>query len=763
MRQELRYTWLIMRSIARRILSFYRKEFHSALHTARHWWHYVKRHPKTILMWGMGGFFAFFGLVLIWAATLQLPDLASISNTTMEQSVKIYDRTGEVLLYDLHDKKQRTVVPLDQISPNIQDAIISIEDAEFYSHKGVRPLATLRAILTNISQGNPLSGGGGSTITQQVIKGSVLTTDKTISRKLKEWILAYKLERVLTKDQILSLYLNQVPLGGALYGVEEGAQVFFSKHASELTIPEAAYIAAVLPAPTYYSPYGNHKAALDARKNLVLQKMYEHGYITEAQLTDAKATEVTFTPQRDTSIQAPHFVFYVRQYLEEKYGADALQQGGWKVTTTLDADLQAKAEEVVQARAKSQEENFNSTNTGVIALDPRNGQILVMVGSRNYFDTEIDGNFNVTLASRQPGSSFKPFAYAQAFLEGYTPDTVLFDVRTQFSTTCAPTNLTTGDGCYSPVNYDNQFRGPMTLRDALAQSINVPSVKVLYLAGVADTLRLAKSMGISTLGDPGQYGLTLVLGGGEVSLLDITSAYGTFAQDGTHYSPISVLKIQDPNGTIVEDNSEPSGSQVLPPDVAQKINDVLSDPVARGPLGDGGLFTFAGRDVAVKTGTTNDYRDAWNIGYTPNLVLGMWAGNNDNTSMVKKVSGLIVGPSWREIMQYALSKTPNESFTRTEYDYTGLKPQLRGVWQVPGSDGSIHEILYWVNKTDPNGPPPSNPANDSQFERWDLPVRNWAAANSSNYPAQNTTPTINQTSPQTLTPYIPGGVPPVNQ
>lgn len=704
---------------------------------------YAKKHWRLILLWSVTGFFVLSGLFVLWAASLKLPDLASLNERKVEQSVKIYDRTGTVLLYDMHQNVQRTLVPIAQISPNVQHATIAIEDAEFYTHKGIRPLATLRALVTNILNLDPLGGGGGSTITQQVIKGSVLTGDKTITRKFKEWVLALKLEQTMSKDQILEIYLNQAPYGGAMYGVEQASETFFNKHASDLSIAEAAYLAGVLPAPTRLSPYntkteGGRNEQLEVRKNLVIDKMFEHGYITAEERDSAKAEIVTFQPQRDSAIQAPHFVFYVRQYLEEKYGAATLEESGWRVTTTLDADLQAKAEEIVNRNALSNTKNFNATNAGMIGLDPKTGELLVMVGSRDYFDAEIDGNFNVTLAKRQPGSAFKPFAYAQSFIEGYTPDTVLFDVRTQFQTTCSPTNYTSDGECYSPVNYDGKFRGPMTLRDALAQSINVPAVKVLYLAGIADTLRLAKAMGITTLGTQHQYGLTLVLGGGEVTLLDMASAYGVFANNGLRMEPITVLKVEDAQGKVIEDNTQQQGSQVLPAQVAQQISDILSDPVARAPLGENNLFNFGGRDVAVKTGTTNDYRDAWTVGYSPNIVVGAWAGNNDNSSMVKRVSGFIVGPMWSEFMRYALTKRPDESFVRSEVLNYGLKPVLRGVWQGNNSyvqngieyvTQSVHEILHWVDKSNPNGPVPSNPASDPQYNQWEIPVRAWAAAN----------------------------------
>lgn len=688
-------------------------------------WRFLLKHKAVAVVWGLGGGFLLMGLFFLWAATLRLPDLAALSQIKVDQSVKIYDRTGQVLLYDLNNNNiRRTSVSIDAISPNIQNAIISIEDPSFYEHRGIEFRAILRAVYVDLTQGGLEQGG--STITQQVIKNTVLTTDKSPARKLKEWVLALKLERVLDKKQILELYLNQVPFGGTMYGVEEASQTFFGKHASELTLPEAAYLAAVLPAPSYYSPYGNHLSALTARKNLVLQKMYEHGYITQGELVSAQAEQVAFVPQRDSSIQAPHFVFYVQQYLENKYGEDALQTSGWKVTTSLDADLQVQAESIVNKNALSNAENFNATNAGLIAIDPHNGQILSMVGSRNYFDNQIDGAYNITLAARQPGSAFKPFAYAQAFSEGYTPDTVLFDVPTQFQTTCSPTDFTGTGDCYSPVNYDGKFRGPMTLRDAIAQSINVPSVKVLYLAGIADTLQLAKSMGVSTLGDPNQYGLTLVLGGGEVTLLDMTSAYGGFANNGVHYPATAILKIEDAKGNVIEDDTNPSGTQVLNPTVAEEINDVLSDPVARAPLGENTLFNFGNQDVAVKTGTTNDFRDAWTIGYTPDIVVGVWAGNNDNSSMVKKVSGFIVGPMWSQFMHYALSKEPANAFVRADVDGNAAKPILRGQWQYAGADGQLHEILYWLNKNDPAGFTPPN-LNDPQLQFWDAGLHAWTS------------------------------------
>lgn len=733
----------------RSLISFLKQHAPRAVSIANHMTkkilRFIRRHAKALVVWGLAAGFLLGGVFILWAATLQIPDLASLSERQVRQSVKIFDRTGTVMLYDLQKEERRTIIPMQEISPALRNAIVAIEDAHFYEHSGIRPTSILRAILTNLLAANPLGGQGGSTITQQVVKGSLLVNDKTIARKFKEWILALKLEKVLTKDQILELYLNQAPFGGQLYGVEEAAQAFFGKSAADITVPEAAYLAGVLPAPSRLSPYrldeSGKNERLEVRKNLVLTKMYEQGYITEEEFAAAKNATVAFKPPAENSIAAPHFVFYVQQYLEDKYGSDTLEESGWRIITSLDADLQIKAEEVVYRKALENQTNFNASNAALVALDPQNGQILAMVGSRNYFDTEIDGAYNVTtsLPGRQPGSAFKPFAYAEAFIKGYTPETVVFDVRTQFSTNCEPTETSNEYPCYSPVNYDNLFRGPMTLRNALAQSINVPAVKTLYLAGLNDTLRLAKAMGISTLGDPNRYGLTLVLGGGEVTLLDITSAYGVFATDGIRIPPIAVLRIEESNGNVIEDNTRAQGSQVLTRDAAQKINDILSDPVAREALTGGSeLFNFSGRDVAMKTGTTNDYRDAWTIGYTPNLVIGTWAGNNDNSSMERRVSGFIVGPIWSEVMKYAIARRPEAAFTRSETSDENLKPVLRGVWQ--GNDVTrqgnmeyvrqeVHDILHWVDKNNPNGPVPSNPQSDPQYTLWEVPVRSWAQMN----------------------------------
>src|SRR3989338_8886682 len=470
------------------------------------------------------------GILVAWATILKIPAIDNFQNRKVAESTKIYDRTGNILLYDVHGTMRRTAVPLDDISPNLRNASVAIEDAEFYQHYGFRPLSFLRALSVDILSLKFVQGG--STITQQVVKNALLTQDKTIIRKVKEIVLAIKLERAYPKDHILETYLNETSYGGTIYGVEEASQYFFGLSAKDVSLAQAAYMAALPQAPTRYSPYGNHRDELESRKNFVLSKMKENKFITDSEYENALQEKVEFKDTAEAGIKAPHFVFFVREYLEGKYGADAVERSGLQVITTLDYDLQKRAEETLTKAALSNEKNFNASNAGLVAIDPKTGQILTMVGSRGYFDPEIEGKVNIALANRQPGSAFKPFVYATALGKGYTPETILFDLQTQFGSQCRPDDFSCEPPCYSPGNFDLKFRGPMTLREAIAQSVNVPSVKVLYLAGITDSLKTASDMGISTLGDKNQYGLTLVLGGGEVNLLEMTGAYAVFANDG---------------------------------------------------------------------------------------------------------------------------------------------------------------------------------------------------------------------------------------
>lgn len=689
----------------------------------------------------------------MWVASFKIPSPESFNQRVVVEPTKIYDRTGEIMLYETHPDIKRTILSFDQISRNVKNATIAIEDAEFYQHHGVRPLSFLRAVIANISSGSFQQGG--STITQQVVKNSILTKEKTITRKLKEWVLAFRLEQILSKEEILAMYLNESPYGGTIYGIEEASRAYLGKKASDLTVAESAYLASLPNAPTYYSPYGNHKDKLEERKNLVLQKMLDNNFITEEEYNEALAEKVVFRLQGDTSLKAPHFVFYVKEYLEQKYGREAVESQGLKVITTLDYSLEQKAEEVVKRWALSNKKNFNAENASLVAIEAGTGQILVMVGSRDYFDEEIDGNFNATLSHRQPGSAFKPFVYATAFMKGYTPETTVFDLKTEFSTFCNPDGSPIlpedGDKCYQPVNYDGIYRGPVTLRNALAQSINIPAIKVLYLAGLKDSLQVAKDMGINSLDKPDRYGLTLVLGGGEVSLFDITSAYSVFANKGVRNNPVAILEIRDKNNNLIE-RYQQKPYRVLPEEVTLTISDVLSDNKARAPaFGENSYLNFPNQDVAVKTGTTNDYRDAWIIGYTPKMAVGAWAGNNNNSPMEKKVAGFIIAPLWNEFVQIVLaSSSPSEKFEKPEEkDLSVLKPVLRGFWQgnksyfIDSLSGKlatantpketrmemvvkeVHSILYWVDRNNPLGEKPVVPSNDPQFDYWEYAVRKW--------------------------------------
>jgi len=489
---------------------------------------YLKRISfKSIVLIILGVVLLFIGILMIWVSTLQLPDFKSFTERKTQSSTKIYDRTGTILLYDIHQDIKRTVIPYEEMGVNILNATVAIEDSEFYQHQGVRLKSIARAVWSNITGGKVQ---GGSTITQQLIKNTLLTPQKSLSRKIKEWIISIKIERIMSKDDILALYLNEVPYGGNIYGIEEASKAFFGKEPKSLTLAESAYLASIPNGPTYYSPYRKNKDKLDERKNLVLKRMLDLSFINEVDYNKAKEEIVTFLPEQPMHIAAPHFVFFIKDYLEKQYGTDALEGGGFKVITTLDYNLQKKAEEIALKNAKENEIKWDGNNTAVVVIDPKTGQILSMVGSRDYFDKTIDGNFNVATAGRQPGSSFKPIVYALAFEKGYTEKTTLFDVRTEFNASCNPAGSSTSTNCYTPDDYDNAFRGPMTLRDGLAQSINIIAVKLLYLVGVSDSIKMAQNLGISTLvNDPNRYGLSLVIGGGETTLLDMTSAFSVFA------------------------------------------------------------------------------------------------------------------------------------------------------------------------------------------------------------------------------------------
>lgn len=685
----------------------------------------MRRHPlhnphpitkRLYLLVGVGFFIV--GLGILGVALTPTPDLNSFDARKISSSTKIYDRTGETVLYDLNTDVKRITIPLTEMAEAVKVATIAVEDAEFYQHNGIRISSIIRAFIANLTPGGYTQGG--STITQQVVKLTLLTGERSIVRKVHEWFLALKLEQRYSKDEILELYLNSAPYGGTLYGVEAASRSFFGKSAKELSLPEAAYLAALPQSPTYYSPYGNHKDALEERKNFVLERMKSLGYIDEETYADARNADVVFKPQTNSAIIAPHFVFYVREYLERTYGANVVDQG-LSVITTLDTELQAKAEEIVARRAYENAKKYNATNAALIALDPKTGQILSMVGSRNYFDPDIDGNYNATIALRQPGSSFKPVVYAAALSKGYTRDTVIWDVPTQFSTACAPSDVYNNEyPCYAPGNYDDKWRGPMTFTTALAQSINIPAVKVLYLAGIQNVIDLARRAGISSLGKADEYGLSLALGAADMRPLELTNVFAMFANQGVYHETASILRIENKDGAVLEEYKN-KRTPVLDPMVANDLTSMLSNNQARLPsYRVDNPLTFPGYDVAAKTGTTNDYRDAWTIGYTPFIAVGVWAGNNDNSPMVKEIAGYIVAPLWHEFMQVALEKFEREYFPEPSTLPDGIPGVLRG-------EVTAHEVLHYVDRDNPLGGSVGRKG-DPQYPAWEYGVSSWLAS-----------------------------------
>jgi len=671
-------------------------------------------------------------MLLVWCATLgvialslfvlyaksQVPDPESIASRQIIESTKIYDRTGTKVLYDIYDEERRTVVEFDRISDNIKKATLAVEDARFYEHKGFDIKGFVRSLLRNLEQG--YGSGGGSTITQQLVGNALVGREKNLTRKVQELILAIEVERRYTKDQILNMYLNQVPYGANAYGIEAASQTYFGIPASDLSLGQAALLASLVQRPSYLSPYGQHVDELMARKDYVIGRMQQLGSISEEEATRAHNETLTFR-EKSGSLAAPHFVLMARDYVTNKYGRDIVTSGGFKIITTLDADLQKKAEELVAKYAAINKEKYKASNAALVALDPKTGEVLALVGSADYFDTENEGNFNVVTAQRQPGSAFKPFAYAAAFAKGYPDSTVLWDVKTEFTPSCSPdasaTRGASGVACYHPKNYNGLYSGPVTMRQSLARSLNVTSVKTLYLAGIDTVIDLATKMGITTLADRSRFGLSLVLGGAEVRPIDLVSAYGVFANEGVRSPWQFIERIEVGDGTVLEER-QTSPERVLDVQTARLMNDVLSDNNARAAtFGFNNSLYLPGREVAAKTGTTQENRDAWVVGYTPSVAVGVWVGNNRNESMTAAGGGIsAAGPLWNAFMNAALSGTPAETFTDPD-PVISSKPVLNGIPEQ-------HSILFLTAKDNPQGPPPSVPETDPQYSNWEWAVQN---------------------------------------
>ncbi|MCL5009345.1 MAG: PBP1A family penicillin-binding protein [Patescibacteria group bacterium] len=702
-----------------------------------------------------------------------LPDPNRLMDRNVAESTKIFARDGQ-LLYEIHGEIKRTQVNLDQITDNLKHATIAVEDKDFYKHGGISITGIMRSVVVDVLSGRKAQGG--STITQQLVKNAILTNNKSWDRKIRELILAVAIDSRFTKDQVLQMYLNEIPYGRNAYGVEAASRSYFNKSAKDLDLAESAYLAAMPQAPTYYNPFGPNRQALDNRKNTILSLMRDQGYITKDQETQARQEEVVFL-NVTTGIQAPHFSMMVQDYLAKKYGEKTLEEGGLKVYTTLDLNLQKIAEDAVKQGAEANAKKYNAYNAALVAEDPKTGQILAMVGSKDYFgdpepknctpgrDCLFEPNYNVAIAPRQPGSSFKPYAYVTAFGPDYkyAPATMLMDVETNFGKF--------GDKEYKPQDYDGKQRGPVSMRQALAGSLNIPAVKTLSLVGVDNVVQTARSLGITS--PMADCGLSLVLGGCEVKLIDHVSAYATLANGGVKNEKAFILKIEDKDGNTLEEYQQHS-QPILNPEAVYLLTNVMSDNAARTYVfGPNSPLTLPDRPVAAKTGTTQNWHDGWTMGFTPSLVAGVWAGNNPgagtpNTDMKKGADGVLVAaPIWNRFMKEALKGKPAEEFKAPDGIQqitvdavsgklpTGLTPSTKvetfASYNAPTQYDDVHISLPYDSTTDQ--PATQDTPKDKiiyknftvfHSERpdnpdWENPVIAWAQAQGYVYPSNTIT------------------------
>ena len=665
--------------------------------------------------------------IILAVVSRQLPNPDQLLERSYELSTKIFDRNGESI-FEVYGDKNRTLVKIDQISPYVQHATLAVEDAEFYTHQGFSLRGMARALKNTIT-GRGLQGG--STLTQQVIKNAVLTQERTVSRKLKELVLSLQLEARYSKDEILQMYLNESPYGGQNYGIYTAAKAYFNKEPVNLTLAESAYLAGLPQRPSYYSQFGTNPEAGIARKNTVLQLMHEKGwlgadgnkyYISDEEYDQAMAQELAFETS-SIPFKAPHFVFYVKQKLIDLFGEEFVEQGGLQVKTSLDMTLQDKAQEILYDEVEASKQ-YNVYNGGLVAIDPRNGQILAMVGSKGYFlESEPDGcisgitgedsclfepELNTTTSNRQPGSSIKPLTYATMLNQGYTAAFTFLDVPTKFPGSRV-------DVPYVPVNYDGIFRGPMSLRKSLGNSLNIPAVKALKIVGIDSMIDFAEDVGITTFTDRERYGLALTLGGGETKLLEMTGAFSAFANKGRFYPPNPIIEVKNAQGEVLYSWRDDGGKKVMGEDTAFLIADILSDDGARSAaFGLGSLLKIPNYQVAVKTGTTDDKRDNYAMGFTPSIVIGTWVGNNNNEKMNPYVASGITGatPIWNQVMTYYLENNfpsdkeketfdPPANVVKVTVDsLTGMKPSgdngTRTEWFIKGTEPS--SVSEWYRR-----------------------------------------------------------------
>ncbi len=635
-----------------------------------------KFHPQSFFYGILAAILCIFFPYSINAWVRTLPNPSMLSRRDLAVSTQILDRNG-ALLYEIYTDQNRTPIPLSVMPKHLKQATLAIEDRDFYKHNGFSIKGITRAA-SEILFHRQIQGG--STITQQLIKSALLTPEITITRKIKEIILAFWAERMYSKDEILEMYLNQVPYGGTSWGVESASKTYFNKELSELTLAETALLAGLPAAPTDYSPFGSSPKKAFDRQAEVLRRMVEDGYITKEEAETAYSEKIRFaTP--NISIRAPHFVMYIKDILEKRYGARKVEQGGLRVVTSLDVTMQEKIQNIVTTHIDGLT-NLNVGNGAALVTNPKTGEILAMVGSKNYFDNEHDGNVNVTTALRQPGSSIKVVTYALALENGFTAASVLDDSPVSYT---IPNNP-----AYTPVNYDGKFHGATPLRYALANSYNIPAVKLAARLGVNAVVSKGKQMGITSWNDASNYGLSITLGGGDVTMLDMAKVFGTLANKGVRQNLLPILEVTDYTGKVYERNTAESGTLAVKEDVAWIMSNILSDNAARtNAFGPNSALVVQGKSVSVKTGTSNDKRDNWTIGYTPSFVATVWVGNNDNSPMNPYLSSGITGaaPIWHDIMTEILKDVPDEIaprsaniislpcyFGRAEYFIHGSEP-----------------------------------------------------------------------------------------
>lgn len=641
----------------------------------------------------------FIGLIILsffyYFILRDLPSPTKLSNNTNSYSSQIYDRNGK-LLYTLYGDRNQTFVPLNKIPKKMQEATLAIEDKDFYHHGAVDLRGITRAAYS-IFVRKQIEGG--STLTQQLVKTSLLTPERTIQRKVKEVILAFATEIMYSKDKIMEMYLNQVPYGGTSYGVAAASQSYFGKDVNKLSLAQMAFLAALPQAPSTLSPYGSHPERGKARQLEVLKAMEQQGYITKQERDKAIKEQLTF--QKITNpIKAPHFVFYVRDLLIKKYGQQAVEEGGFRVQTSLDMATQDYAQKVV-AEQVADVARYNVGNGAALVTDPGTGEVLAMVGSKDYFDAK-QGNVNLTIALRQPGSSIKPLNYALGILKGYSAATPFVDRPTCFPD---PPNKP-----YCPKNYDGSYHGVVQMRYALANSYNLPAVQMLKINGMESFIATASAMGITTFKDPSRYGLSLTLGGGEVMMTDMATAFGVFANQGYRIDLHPILKITDRKGNVIEQYKPPSspifGKKVLPSNVTFIISDILADNQARAAaFGTNSELKIDKQHVSVKTGTTNDYRDNWTIGYTPSYLVAVWVGNNDNSKMTGIVSGVTgAAPIWHDIMEHLLEDKKPEKPQKPPDVYGKYVCSNTGLVAAGSGSGCSTRFEYLIRGDEPKKP-----------------------------------------------------------